>query len=205
MAVAAGQEPPDHDPLWKFHVGRTDWHTDAAFGFPDAFSSRIVNVWIPLTPSTLENGCLLVSPGSHLLKPERRVTEHAVARATPLPVDPGDVIFLDNNILHASAGNRTGKEIRWAFNFRYLPTGEATGRPFLPGFVARSRIAPERELHDPALWSGMWFAALEFLSKRGLPPESGLTLDESRRITARWQRATHDYADWLAIETKFES
>ena len=204
IAAAAVQVPPDRNPMWGFHVGRTDWHSDAWYGFPDAYSSRIVNAWIPLTPSTLENGCLLVSPGSHRLSPERRIAdERVIARATALPVKPGDVIFLHNNILHASADNRTDREIRWAFNLRYLPTGEPTGRPFLPGFVARSRVAPERELHDPALWSSMWCAALEFISKRGPPPNSGRTIEESKRITARWQAATHDHADWLTIDTKF--
>ena len=100
--------------------------------------------------------------------------------AVPLPAAPGDVIFLDNNVLHGALPNRSTDDIRWAFNFRYLPTGEPTGRPFLPEFVARSRLAPERELRDPQLWSDIWRAALDFLSMNP-PPRiyQDLSVDEA--------------------------
>ncbi len=200
-AEAAGRVLPGYSPLWRFHVGsRPSWHTDAAYGFRDAFRSRIVNAWIPMTPATLENSCLVVSPGSHRLPPERTITSESVtAKAVPLPAEPGDVIFMDNRLAHTALDNRTEDQIRWAFNVRYLPTGEPTGRPFLPSFIARSRAAPDRELDDPELWSAMWGAALDYVSTNPNSRHLGQAPDDAERITARWQAATRDHADWLTI------
>jgi hypothetical protein len=128
-----------------------------------------------------------------------------IGNAVPLPVAPGDEIFLHNNIRHVSVGNRSSDDIRWAFNFRYLPIGEPTGRPFLTGFVARSRRDPERELRDPQLWSEMWRAALDFHSMHPLPPHNGeASLAEAEAITARWAAATPDHADWLRLDSAVE-
>jgi phytanoyl-CoA hydroxylase len=197
--AAAGQNVPH--PLWDFHVGTTGWHTDAAYGLPDSHSSRTINAWIPITSATFENGCLLVAPGSHRMKPEREIAKHVTAVA--LVAAPGDVIFLDNNILHASLPNRSADDIRWAFSFRYLRTGEPSGRPFLPGFVARSRLSPERELRDPQLWSNMWRAALDFLSMNPIPHHAQeLGVAEAEAITAYWRAAVPNYTDWLRLGEK---
>jgi len=201
-AAAASQSAPRRNLLWDFHIGTTRWHTDAAYGLADAYRSRIINAWIPMTSATTENGCLLVAPGSHRLKPERgTVSDSLTETAVPLSGTPGDVIFLDNNILHASLHNRSAGDIRWAFSFRYLLIGEPTGRPFLPGFVARSHLAPERELRDPQLWSEMWHGALDFLSMNPLPPNFGSDLGilEAEAFTAHWRAATPDYTDWLRL------
>jgi phytanoyl-CoA hydroxylase len=206
VAVAAEQNAPHRNLLWGFHVGiGSAWHTDAAYGFTDSFSSRIINAWIPLTPASPENSCLQVSPGSHRWNPETIISAERVAgNAVAIPAKPGDVIFLHNNLAHTSLDNEASTDIRWAFNIRYLATGDPTGRPFLPSFVARSRAAPERELHDPELWSRMWRAALEFLSNNPYPPTLGRTQDEAEAITARWQQATREYSDWLDISSKFD-
>jgi ectoine hydroxylase-related dioxygenase (phytanoyl-CoA dioxygenase family) len=199
-AARGNRASPEGAPLWDFHVGHTVlWHSDAAFGLPDAHRSRIINAWIPLTPATLENGCLLVSPGSHRMKPQQKITsEGVISKARPLPVEMGDVIFLDNNLAHNALENKTDVDFRWAFNFRYLPTGQATGRPFLPEFVARSRVAPERELHDADLWRDMWSSALNYLSSHPFPRQL-LTHEQAEVITARWRARTRNYADWLNL------
>ena len=206
-AVAAGHDSPVVNPLWRFNVGdKASWHSDAAFGLPDALSSRIVNAWIPVTSATMENSCLVVSPASHRLTPERVIASQSVIeKAVALPAEPGDVIFLDNNLAHTALSNTTANQIRWAFNFRYLPTGEPTGRPFLPSFVARSRSAPERELRDPELWSRMWRAALERVSRNPIDPTFGHGADEAEKITARWHAATRNPSDWLNIGTTMKS
>lgn len=207
IAAAAERNTPFRNPLWRFHVGtQPAWHTDAGYGFPDSYSSRIVNAWIPLTRATPENSCLQISPGSHRLHPETIIkTESVLRNAIPLPVEPGDVIFLDNNMAHTSLDNDASVDFRWAFNIRYLPTGQPTGRPFLPSFVARSRSAPERELQDPFLWSAMWREALAFLSRNPIPPNLGKAPGEAEAITARWHAATRDHADWLNLKSQIES
>jgi phytanoyl-CoA hydroxylase len=205
-AVATGQDSPVANPLWSFNTGgNAPWHTDAAFGFPDAWSSRIVNAWIPITPATMKNSCLVISPRSHKLKPQRVPPQSVTEKAVALPAQPGDVIFLDNNLLHSSQNNTTANQIRWAVNLRYLPTGEPTGRPFLPSFIVRSPSAPEREFRDHELWSRMWRAALERISKNPIHPSLGHGPGEAEKITARWHAATRNPSDWLNVETTMKA
>ena len=108
---------------------------------------RVVTTWVPLVDSNLDNGCLWVIPGSHrwgFLAGARAATGHVqipedVERRgtpTPLPMRPGDVVFLTNLTLHASTVNRTDR-VRWSHDFRYHPTAAATA----PG-------TPEREATD---------------------------------------------------------
>ncbi len=42
---------------------------------------------------------------------------------------------------------------------RYSPVGQPTGRPWFPGFVARSRSDPVSVLNDPAAWAQSWIDA----------------------------------------------
>ena len=197
IAAAVGQIVPQ-DSRWNFHIGTTTWHRDTPYGLPDSYRSQIINAWIPITPATVETGCLLVEPGSHrLLSPERGTVPDT---SVPVPAAPGDVIFLHNNIRHAALPNRSVDEIRWAFNCRYLPTGEPTGQPCLPEFVARSQREPDRELRDPQLWSDMWQAALDFLSTNP-PPRFGqkFNVAEAQAITMQWRAMTAEYTDWLRL------
>jgi len=46
-------------------VGETPWHQDNAVLTQDADATNVLTVWIPLVDATIENGCLIVIPGSH--------------------------------------------------------------------------------------------------------------------------------------------
>ena len=46
-------------------ITQTVWHQDLATVMPEADASRILTVWIPVTKTTREPGCLLVAPSSH--------------------------------------------------------------------------------------------------------------------------------------------
>lgn len=191
--------------FYTLQVGRTGWHMDAIAGMPDAHDSDIINAWIPITPATEENGCLMVIPGSHKdgvkYKPYPPDLDE---RGVPLPVEPGDVIFLHNKIMHCSVANISEDDFRWAFNFRYLETGQPTGRPFLPGFVARSRKAPESELKDYETWRMMWVRALDYIAGHGVPTTyqqlRDLSLEEAEEITRQWQQRAPDPEGWLRLK-----
>ena len=47
---------------------------------------------------------------------------------------------------------------------RYNPTGQPTGRPEFPGFIARSRRDPDSELRDPEAWAKLWSGARDRLA-----------------------------------------
>lgn len=155
-------------------LGATSWHQDNGVLTPDADESEIVTVWIPLTHATERHGCLQLIPGSHhndilihcpgaAAGLEIPATVLPRAEARPIPMEPGDVLFLHRRTAHASLSN-TSSEIRWSLDLRYNPTGQPTGREAFPGFVARSRSNPEEELRDPALWAGMWSETRRALS-----------------------------------------
>ncbi|MDP8959279.1 MAG: phytanoyl-CoA dioxygenase family protein [Actinomycetota bacterium] len=163
-------------------VQATDWHQDLAFLLPEADDSGIVGAWVPIVDATVENGCLMVVPGSHRdgvhevcwttadkkafrLAPQRVPEEAAV----PLPVNRGSVLFLNPFILHASLPNQSDG-IRWSFDLRYIPTGPPTGRPGFPSFPVRSRSDPASEVSDPGHWAEMWHETRRRLVRSGEEP-----------------------------------
>jgi hypothetical protein len=84
----------------------------------------------------------------------------------------GDVLFFHKKLMHSSLPNKTDG-IRWSFDLRYNPIGQATGREWLPGFVARSKSHPELELRDPVKWANLWLEARARLAAgEGLKPSS---------------------------------
>ena len=207
VAKASGQDNPTLEKFYNFQVGQTHWHMDAISGLCDSHHSRIVNAWIPLTEATPDNGCLMVVPGSHTGEVGDPESADAVAEdAVTLPMRPGDVLFLDNKVLHSSTPNTSDGDYRWAFNFRYVQAGQSAGRPFLPGFVARSRSAPESELHNPFVWSTMWDRALTYRLEHGAPysydalRDGGVSEDQARAITEHWRRRAPDPRGWLRLE-----
>ncbi len=141
------------------------WHQDLGGYSEEANDSDILSVWFPIIEATAESGCLVVVEGSH--KVDKLLPHHCSSLhngipeqlvggpRTPLPMQPGDVLFLHRLITHASFPN-TSPGLRWSFDLRYNPTGQPTGRSCFPGFVARSRSNPDRELKDPQEWSDMW-------------------------------------------------
>ena len=73
----------------------------------------------------------------------------------PLVMDSGDVLFMSKGTKHASLVN-VSDGVRFSFDLRYNPTGQPTGRPWFPGFVARSRSNPETEVRDFDEWDRLW-------------------------------------------------
>ena len=118
-------------------------------------------------------------------------------------MEPGDIVFLDNKCLHSSITNTSKEDYRWAYNFRYLKIGQASGRPFIPGFVARSHSAPETELRNPHIWSTMWVRCLDYLAEEGIPTSydglSKMGLEEAKKITKHWNDLCPNPDSWLRL------
>jgi phytanoyl-CoA hydroxylase len=174
-------KPPEHSLSGglRDHVltSSTFWHQDQAVITEEADASNVLSVWIPVLETDEENGCLVVVPGSHkesLVHHCRSSRTNGIpvdsvgAHRVPIPMKPGDVLFLHKLTKHASTPNVSDR-LRWSFDLRYNPVGEPTGRPWFPGFVARSRSRPERELHDPEVWAESWRTARETLAQGEIP------------------------------------
>lgn len=202
-ARSCGRRVRAHQYRYGFHVRITPWHMDAPYLAPDSQESDIVVAWLPLSASRAGNGCLRLVPRSHLQGARMGpFSPEELGRAVDLESRPGDVIFFDSRTLHSSAPFEGDGEGRWSLSFRYLPTGQVAGRPYLPGFIARSRAHPERELKDGALWSQMWSAALRNVAFRPgakvAPYE--LAPAEARAVTRWWRERTASPEDWLTLD-----
>ena len=155
--------PSLRDDEARAHVTYTDWHQDRAVALEEADNTRMITVWIAVTDATVENGCLQVIPNTtermlpHCPKMQTAIADGFIdeSRAVPLPVGSGGVVILDPMIPHASLTNTT-EGIRWSFDLRYNVSGEPTGRPHFPEFIARSKSAPDTALSDWRAWKQNW-------------------------------------------------
>jgi hypothetical protein len=132
--------------LWSSHfiskdpfTGRaTPWHEDSSY-WNGRFSSydRIVTVWLALeNPSTRENGCMRVIPGSHLaggfsenyVATDMSVqTFHAEiadvdeSKAVDFELQRGEFSLHDGRIVHGAKPN-TSPVRRTGYTMRYFPS-----------------------------------------------------------------------------------
>ena len=122
------------------HASEIPLHQDDGYGTLDP--PEDVTVWVALTDTTTDNGCLVVAPGSHRDGfVEHRVASHnaafreATATATePLELPAGHAVAFSGLLLHGSGDNRTDAE-RVALFARYcrphLVMVTEGGRPVL--------------------------------------------------------------------------
>lgn len=158
------------DEALKSHsnVGATTWHQDIVALLPEADDTEQLTIWLAITEATVKNGCLVSVPASHregskphcinsaiASEPQVPGTLMAERNAVPLPVKRGGAILFHKMNIHRALPNNSNA-LRWSMDLRYHPTGQATGRPAFPGFIARSRIHPELEQRDPRAWAQSW-------------------------------------------------
>lgn len=109
------------------------WHQDGAFWPIEPM--EVLTLWLAITPSVTQNGCLKVVPGSHqvdLLETVATTSSQSVLSeeipvdvdendAIPLALQPGDVSVHHPNIFHGSEAN-TSAHWRRGLTIRYIPT-----------------------------------------------------------------------------------
>ncbi len=111
------------------------WHQDSTYW--GLSSLDVVTAWVALTPSTTENGCLQVLPGSHLhdqmphhdtfskdnmlSRGQEIAVEVDEAQALNVVLRPGEMSLHHVRIAHGSKAN-TGGGRRIGFAIRYIPT-----------------------------------------------------------------------------------
>jgi phytanoyl-CoA hydroxylase len=110
-------------------IGREKpWHQDHAY-FDLPLTATVVGVWIALDEATVENGCMVIYPGSHRQGPvvhfQRRDWQicdthdrHDGARAVPLK--PGGALFFHSLLHHGTPANSSTQRRR-AIQFHYAP------------------------------------------------------------------------------------
>ncbi len=164
---------PQHEPskvLWHQDAGYTQsglHGSDANAGELRADQLRMVNVWSPLVPARVANGCMKFVPGSHklgLVAHERREYYLEIARqdldphlgaAVDIECDPGDVVLFSNMIFHMGQDNNTN-EVRWSADWRYQDATQSTLRSER-GHLARSLAHPDEIVRSAAQWAQLSF------------------------------------------------
>lgn len=158
----------------RAHITATDWHQDRAVALAEADTTQMVTCWLAITDATPENGCLIVQPQTenqdilpHCARTQTGIADGFVddARAVPLPVKAGGAVFFHPLTPHASLTNQTDG-FRWSFDLRYHVTGQNSGRPHFPDFVARSKQNPDTVLTDWRAWRHLWENARAELARR---------------------------------------
>lgn len=127
----------------------TSWHRDIRYWSYQR--PELVSVWFALGEERIDNGCLLVIPGSHRMEfsPERLdeaqflrtdVAENEALLRTQVAVElqPGDVLFFHCRLFHA-AGNNRSTQTKFSAVFTYLaadnaalPGTRSAGQPVIP-------------------------------------------------------------------------
>ena len=104
------------------------WHQDAAY-FQIELDAKVVGCWIALDEATIENGCMVIAPGSHLKGPvvhfRRRDwqicdTDVDNSGAMAVPLKPGGLLIFQSLLHHGTPPNQTGSRRR-ALQFHYRP------------------------------------------------------------------------------------
>ncbi|WP_077002838.1 phytanoyl-CoA dioxygenase family protein [Variovorax sp. KK3] len=112
----------------------TPWHRDAT-AYPIE-PMATTSVWIAVTPSTRENGCLRFIPGSHRA---REVGDHDTthrpgeyfggsldpqtfdeSQAVDVQLEPGQMVVFDVFTIHGGHAN-TGMQPRGGYSLRFMP------------------------------------------------------------------------------------
>ena len=143
--------------------GAWEWHQDYGYWYDfGCLYPNMASCFIAVDPSTRENGCLQVIPGSHLLGRINHMRvggqtgadpERVVAALDRLPLlhvemEPGDALFFHGNLLHRSDQN-TSPNPRWSliccFNTKSnSPYKDARHPAYSPlDFVDDDRFLPE--------------------------------------------------------------
>jgi phytanoyl-CoA hydroxylase len=161
--------PSKHMGSTPDHFQNVPWHQDAGVTLEEADDSEIITFWLPLVDATEETGCMEVMPGAfkrghlkHQAEGGTTIVHEQLPEVKPTaaPCRKGGIVIMNKFTPHRGTSNRSDI-VRWSLDLRYHKTGAASGRPFHPSFVARSRSHPETVLRDHSTWCDLWTAALD--------------------------------------------
>jgi phytanoyl-CoA hydroxylase len=107
----------------------TGWHRDSRYW--QFQRAELISVWLALRDEKVENGCLLVLPGSHrwqidadqldsaqFLRADMEANQSLLAQAVSVPLQQGDVLLFSSNLFHAAGCNQTN-QTKFSMVFTY--------------------------------------------------------------------------------------
>ena len=128
----------------------TGWHRDSRYW--QFQKPELITAWLALRDERVENGCLLVLPGSHrwqidaqqldsaqFLRADITQNQALLAQARSVPLQQGDVLLFSSNLFHAAGCNQTS-QTKFSMVFTYRAQDN------LPVAGSRSASLPEIRL-----------------------------------------------------------
>lgn len=128
----------------------TGWHRDSRYWHFQ--KPELISVWLALRDEKIDNGCLLVLPGSHqwqidveqldsaqFLRADLQGNQDLLEQAQAVPLQQGDVLLFSSNLFHAAGCNQTG-QTKFSMVFTYRAEDN------LPQAGSRSASLPEVKL-----------------------------------------------------------
>jgi len=172
--------------LWSSHfiakpagVGkRVPWHEDSAYWGRILDPMGVVTVWLAIDPSTTENGCLRVIPGTHLngyseyqpvadasqsvFASEMKADQLDESKAVDLVLAPDECSIHDAKLVHGSEPNTSTKR-RCGFTMRYVSASSAfrpePGYDAFQIYLARGQDRAGNHYGDPTQPNRKWLEA----------------------------------------------
>jgi hypothetical protein len=154
-------KPPRSPGLW--------WHQDWwAWGHPRSYVRQPTQIFcmIYLEPTTRENGCLRVLPGTHLKRhhlhdvlpephtleietqPAGSVSHEAVPGEIDITARPGDLVIGDVRVIHATHPNQTSSQ-RTAIDLLFIPHFKTLPEEFKAHYVRQICLPPAGWWDEP--------------------------------------------------------
>lgn len=107
----------------------TGWHRDSRYW--NFLRPELVSAWLALRDEYVENGCLLVLPGSHhwlidadqldarqFLRADLEKNKSLLEQSISVPLQQGDLLLFHSNLFHAAGRNTTG-QTKFSLVFTY--------------------------------------------------------------------------------------
>ncbi len=114
-------------------------HQDQQAGW-GSYAPRFITAMVSLDAATLENGCLEIAAGRHgkgLIGEQWKPLDDADFNLKPVPTAPGDVIFFDSYVPHASKANFTDRPRRILYlTYNLARDGDHRARYFADKYAA---------------------------------------------------------------------
>jgi hypothetical protein len=122
-----------------------EWHQDSNYFLENELGHEHLVAWIPLNKATKDNGSVIIAPNTH--KNGRLTREHKKAEGfkseqytSPevlykdnekdyIEAEPGDIAFINMDLLHSSGVNITDDSVRYTAQIRFNTINKKTFRP----------------------------------------------------------------------------
>jgi len=143
---------------------RVPWHEDSSYWGNRLDPMEVVTVWLAIDPSTEENGCMKIVPGTHkngyseyekiegeeaVFSTEITGNEEFDKKAVSLILKPNEASLHDGRIIHGSEANNSNIR-RCGYTMRYISAKTKLNDPGYQLFLARGRDLGIAKYADPS-------------------------------------------------------